>query len=180
MSAPFRVVRTEELHKSRVFSVVRKTVEAPGEVFTRDVAAHQGAVAVLAVDDQGRVGLLRQYRATFDRAGIEIPAGTLDVPGEAPEAAAARELEEEMGVRARTWRELGRFMVSPGWTDQTMTIFEARDLEHVERRPAGPEEGAIEVLWLTPDEALAALRAEPLVDYTTAVALHRVYGRFFD
>lgn len=176
----FRVVRSEVLHQSRVFDVVRKTVEGRDELFTREVAAHRGAVSVLAVDAEGRVGLLRQYRATFDRAGIEIPAGTLDVPGETPERAAARELEEEMGVRARTWRELGRFMVSPGWTDQVMTIFEARDLEHVERQPAGPEESEIEVLWLSPDDALAALRAEPLVDYTTAVALHRVYGRFYD
>ncbi|HEV2427051.1 MAG TPA: NUDIX hydrolase, partial [Acidimicrobiales bacterium] len=99
---PFSVVRREVLHSSRVFNVERRTVEGPDGLFTREVAAHHGAVSVLAVDDEGRVGLLRQYRSTFDRVGIEIPAGTLDVPGEAPERAAARELEEEMGVRART------------------------------------------------------------------------------
>ncbi|MGH9021328.1 MAG: NUDIX domain-containing protein [Acidimicrobiales bacterium] len=180
MTDAFRVVSREVLLRSRVFDVERREVEGAGESFTREVVTHRGAVAVLARDDAGRVGVLFQYRATFDAVGLEIPAGTLDVDGEDPRDAAARELEEELGVRAATWRRLGRFMVSPGWCDQVMTIYEATDLTMVERRPAGPEESAMRVAWLTPSELLATLRDAPLIDYTTAVALHRVYGTFLD
>lgn len=180
MSAPFRVVATEHVLSSRVFAVERRTVTDGAATFTRDVATHQGAVAVLARNDAGEVGLIRQYRAPFDAEVLEIPAGTLDVAGEDPRDAARRELREELGCTARTWTLLGRFMVSPGWCDQVMTIFEARDLTFVGREPAGPEESASEVLWRSPEVLKAMLRSSALVDYTVAVALHRVYGSFFD
>ena len=168
------------LLKSHVFAVERRTVEHHDRSFHRDVVTHRGAVAILARDDDGRVGVLRQYRTPFDRATLEIPAGTLDVEGEEPLDAAKRELEEELGAVASTWRLLGRFMVSPGWSTQVMHIFEARVLTIGERRPAGPEESASTVDWYTPEDLRRVLHAEPAIDSTMAVALNQVYGRFFE
>jgi 8-oxo-dGTP pyrophosphatase MutT (NUDIX family) len=180
VSPPFHVVSREPLLTSRVFTVEQRTVTDGAQAFTRDVVSHRGAVAILAVDDAGEIGLIRQYRAPFDAEVLEIPAGTLDVEGEDPLGAARRELREELGREAATWTLLGRFMVSPGWCDQVMTIFEARHLTSVARDPAGPEEKASRVLWRSPRELHEMLRGEAMIDYTLAVALHRVYGRFFD
>lgn len=180
MSPPFRVVSTTPMLASRVFNVEERTISDGVQSFTRDVVTHRGAVATLAINDAGEIGLIRQYRAPFDTDVLEIPAGTLDVIGEDPLVAARRELREELGCEASTWTLLGRFMVSPGWCDQVMSIYEARDLTLVDRAPAGPEEAASTVLWRSPDELRAMLRASELIDYTAAVALHRIYGRFFD
>jgi ADP-ribose pyrophosphatase len=180
VSQTFRVVGTQPLLHSRVFDVERRTVEHSGETFQRDVVTHAGAVAILAVNDQNEVGFLRQYRAPFDSFIFEVPAGTLDVEGEEPLAAAKRELREELGCEASRWRQLGRFTVSPGWTNQEMVIFEAKGLELVGRHPEGPEEVASTVVWVPISEIKATLQREPTIDYTVAVALHCVFGTFFD
>lgn len=147
-----------------------------GTRFFRDVATHKGAVAIVAVDDQGRIGLIRQYRAPIDRLSLEIPAGTLDVAGEDPLDAAQRELLEELGCCALRWKLLGQFMVSPGWTNQVMTIYEARELTFVERSPDGPEEVSSSVHWMSVKELRDALGDAVAVDATTALGLGRVLG----
>ncbi|HEY5111864.1 MAG TPA: NUDIX hydrolase, partial [Acidimicrobiales bacterium] len=126
------------------------------------------------------IGFIRQYRATFDEVLMEIPAGTRDVPGEPTLETAQRELLEEMGCRAKKWTLLGKFMNSPGWSSQVMTIYEARDLTISERQPAGPEERSSSVVWLSPAKLKATLRSASAIDSTTAIALHRVFGNFLD
>jgi 8-oxo-dGDP phosphatase len=180
VSDEFRVTSTVPLLHSYVFDVERVTVVHGEQSFERDVARHGGAVAILAINDAGEVGVLRQYRATVDRTTLEIPAGTCDVTGEDPLATAQRELAEEMGCEALSWRLLARLMVSPGWTDQLMSIYEARDLHLVDRRPEGPEESAASIEWLSPARLREALENEPAIDATMAAALNRVYGTLFD
>jgi ADP-ribose pyrophosphatase len=180
VSGSFRVEGAEEVFHSHVFTVERRTISHGDTTFERDVAVHHGAVAVLAINDLGQVGFIRQYRATFDDLLLEIPAGTCDVEGEPPLETAQRELLEELGFVAGEWRLLGRYMNSPGWTDQVMTIYEARDLSESERAPAGPEERDSTIHWLTPEELRRTLRAAPAIDSTTTIALHRVFGTFFD
>ena len=180
MSDSFHVEGAEVVFHSYVFDVEKRTIAHDDKSFERDVAVHAGAVAVLAINDQGQVGFIRQYRATFDDLLYEIPAGTRDKEGEAPLETAKRELLEEMGYFANEWKLLGRFMNSPGWTDQVMTIYEARDLSESERAPAGPEERDSTIHWLSPEELRRTLRAAPAIDSTTTIALHRVFGTFFD
>ena len=180
MSDQFRIVHSERLLDSRVFSVERRTIDHDAETFERDVVAHPGAVAILAFNELGEIGFLRQYRSTFDRFVLEIPAGTLDVPGEDPLDAARRELLEELGVEATTWKLLGRFMVSPGWSTQLMTIYEARGLTQRSRHPVGPEERSSSVHWVAIDEVRALLREEGTLDATMVVALHAVFGGLLD
>jgi 8-oxo-dGDP phosphatase len=176
----FRVISSTALLHSYVFDVERVTVEHAGETFERDVARHRGAVAILAVNDAGEVGVLRQYRSSVDRVTLEIPAGTCDVSGEEPLATAQRELREELGCEAKSWRQLIEVMVSPGWTDQLMTIFEARELTMLERAPEGPEESASRIEWLSPAQLREALVSERALDATMSVALNRVFGTLFD
>jgi ADP-ribose pyrophosphatase len=180
VSDSFRVEGADEVFHSYVFNVERRTIRHGDTTFERDVAVHHGAVAVLAINDLGEVGFIRQYRATFDDLLLEIPAGTRDVDGEPPLETAKRELLEEMGYVANEWTLLGRFMNSPGWTNQVMTIYEARQLTQSERAPAGPEERSSTIHWLSPEELRRTLRAAPAIDSTTAIALHRVFGTFLD
>jgi 8-oxo-dGTP pyrophosphatase MutT (NUDIX family) len=180
VSGAFQIEGMTRLLHSHVFDVERRTIGHDGTTFERDVAVHRGAVAVLAINDAGEIGLIRQYRSTFDRLTWEIPAGTQDVDGEEPLATAQRELLEEMGVVANDWTQLGRFMNSPGWTNQVMTIYEARGLTGAPRAPSGPEESSSTVHWIAKDELRETLRQEPAIDSTMVVALHRVFGNFFD
>lgn len=180
MSDSFHVEDAEALLHSHVFDVERRTIRHGDATFTRDVVIHSGAVAILAINDRGEIGLVRQYRSPFDRVTIEIPAGTLDKPDEEPLDAAKRELLEELGCEARSWTLLGRFMTATGWSNQVMTIYEASDLTLSERQPEGPEESSSTVLWLSPHDLRTILSEEDAVDSTMVVALHRVFGTFFD
>ncbi len=178
VSDSFRVEGADVVFRSRVFNVEHRTIRHGGSTFERDVAVHPGAVAVVAVNDVGEVGFIRQYRATFDDYLLEIPAGTRDVVGESELATAQRELLEELGVVASEWTLLGHYMNSPGWSTQVMTVYEARGLTEGERAPAGPEEGSATIHWLAPEAMRDALSDEPAIDSTTAIALYRVFGDF--
>ncbi|CAM5560679.1 NUDIX hydrolase [Streptomyces spiroverticillatus] len=103
-----------------------------GSVAGRDYQVHPGSVAVLALDDQGRVAVLSQYRHPVRRKLWEIPAGLLDVPGENPLHAAQRELYEEAHIKAGDWRVLTDVYTSPGGSDEAVRIFLARDLSEAE------------------------------------------------
>jgi ADP-ribose pyrophosphatase len=164
LSEPFRITHSERVLDCHVFSVDRVTVATGETTFEREIVRHAGAVAVLAVRDDGAVGLLRQYRATFDDVTWELPAGTRDVDGESPESTAQRELVEELGCRAANLRPLFTFMNSRGWTDQTSAIYLATGLEDVEREPAGPEETASTVHWLNVVELRELLERPDTID----------------
>ena len=99
--APFRKISEERRHEGHVISLGIGTFEGPdGERFTRDIVHHPGAVSVVPLLEDDRVVLVRQYRAALDAWLLEIPAGKRDVPGEAPEVTAGRELAEEVGYVA--------------------------------------------------------------------------------
>lgn len=134
-----QVVSSKTRFRGPVFSVVTNVVREPGGVVARrDVILHSGSVVVLAVDDNPhpRILLERQYRHAAGASLWELPAGRKD-PHETALAGAKRELLEETGFTARSWKRILHFFVSPGFLDETMTIFLARGL-----RPgtAQPEE----------------------------------------
>ena len=171
MTSRFRISERQLVFDSFVFSVERRRVTNDEISFERDVVVHAGAVAVLAVRDDGAVGMLRQYRSTFDDINWELPAGTRDVEGERPELTAARELEEELGCQAGSWREIFRYMNSRGWTDQTTIVYHATDLKAVDRRLDGPEEDASEVHWLSVSKARELVNGRELMEASTLMAL---------
>ncbi|WP_037908022.1 NUDIX domain-containing protein [Actinacidiphila yeochonensis] len=109
------------------------TVVMPdGSTVTRDYQVHPGSVAVLALDDDGKVLVLKQYRHPARQKLWEIPAGLLDVPGENPLHAAQRELYEEAYAKADDWRVLADVYTSPGGSDEAVRIFLARGVSEAE------------------------------------------------
>ena len=111
-----------------VWSVVTENVDFDGRIASRDVQIHPGAVAVIALDDQDRVLLIRQYRHPVAMALFEPPAGLMDKPGEPAWQTAARELAEEAGYEAARWNVLVDIFATPGGSSEAIRIFLARDL----------------------------------------------------
>lgn len=105
----------------------------------REVVRHQGAVAILAVDTEDNVILVRQFREAARKHLLELPAGGLE-PGERPLESARRELAEETGLHGGAWRELARFYTTPGFTNEYMTVFAAEGVEPGEASPDEDEE----------------------------------------
>lgn len=138
----FRILEERVVYQGHVIGVAEVTVQDPeGEVHTRDVVRHPGAVSVVAVDGD-EILLVRQYRVPADEELWEIPAGKLDIPGEDLEACAHRELNEETGFGARQLRHLVSVYLTPGYSDELHHIFLATDLFALDEgaRPDGAEE----------------------------------------
>lgn len=167
----FRVLDRTVLGRGVFLALESLELETPeGSSVVRDVIRHPGGVAVLPVDD-GRIWLTEQYRAAVGRRLLEVPAGKLDHPDEAPADAAARELEEEMGLRPIRLVAVGRMLPSPGYTDEVIHLFVADGIVAGTRTPQGAEEHDAEVVELTLDDALARMDRGELDDAKTQLVL---------
>jgi 8-oxo-dGTP pyrophosphatase MutT (NUDIX family) len=148
-----------ERYRGPIFTVSSDEVTmSGGGTATRDVVAARGAVGVVALDDVGRVVLIHQYRHAVGRQLWELPAGLRDVAGEDPVHTAARELAEEADLTAARFALLVDLHTSPGFTDETIRLFLARDLTPVperERHHRTDEEADLEIAWFDLDEAVA-------------------------
>ena len=130
----YRVLAREQIYEGRVISLERDTVAMPGGGDSvREIVHHPGAVAVVAVDDEGRVVLVRQYRHPFGTHLWELPAGLRDADGEPPLETAKRELAEEALLSAARWSLLVTAYSSPGFCDEQVLIYLAEGLSEVER-----------------------------------------------
>jgi ADP-ribose pyrophosphatase len=130
----YRVLASEQVYDGRVISLRRDTVAMPGGGDSeRDVVHHPGAVAVVALDDDEQVVLLRQYRHPVGTHLWELPAGLRDADGEPPLETAKRELAEEALLAAGRWSLLATTYSSPGFCDEAVLIYLAEDLTGVER-----------------------------------------------
>jgi len=157
------VTQRETVHHGLIWDVVRDTVDL-GEagVVRREYVDHPGAVCVLALDEEERILLLRQYRHPVQMALWEPPAGLLDVRGEPPLGAARRELAEEADLVAERWDVLVDWFNSPGGMNEALRCFLARDLravpEHA-RHMRTAEEVDMPLRWVSLDEARDAVLA---------------------
>jgi ADP-ribose pyrophosphatase len=171
------LVSTEVLRRSRILEFRIDTIEtADGRRSTRDIASHPGAVAVVAIDDQDRVLLVRQWRHAAGGPLLEIPAGTLDRQPdgtvEAHAVAAARELEEETGSRAATWQHLGSFYTAPGFTSELIHLYLATGLTSSHEDGLHPDEDERLELYPTPfADAVAMVERAELHDAKSIVGL---------
>jgi len=170
-SHPFAetTLSTQPVFAGKVISLEVSTVRLPdGRTATREIVRHPGAVGVLALFE-GRMIAVEQYRKPLERMQLEIPAGKLD-PGEAPEAAVMRELEEETGFRAGSVRHLFSFSTSPGFADEVLHLYFTDDVTSGGQRP--DEDEFLSVELLTPEEAERAVREGRICDAKTMLALY--------
>jgi ADP-ribose pyrophosphatase len=157
------VLRSEPRFDGRVLSVRTDRVDlGDGQQVERDIVVHPGAVGVVAVDDDLRVLVVHQYRHPVGALLWEVPAGLLDVEGEDPADAAARELFEEGGHRARNWSVLVDAFTSPGGSDEAVRVYLARDLIEVpaqERHVGEDEERDMPIDWISLADARQSVLA---------------------
>jgi 8-oxo-dGTP pyrophosphatase MutT (NUDIX family) len=159
------------IYTGKIIRLTLDTVKLPnGSTAELEIMHHPGGAAVIALDAEGRVCLLRQYRHAAGGWLWELPAGKLD-NREAPLLCAQRELEEEAGVRAADWQSLGKIVSSPGVFTEVIHLYLARALTAVPLRPE--EHEVIEVHWLPWAEALRMAQAGEIEDAKTLAGLLR-------
>ena len=147
----------ETIYEGKLLTIRKDRVRLEnGRETIREVVVHPGAVAIVPLLPAGRVILVRQYRYAAGRALLEIPAGTLDVPGEAPADAAARELGEETGYTATDYRELTAFFTAPGFCTEKITVYLATGLKPGAQNQMDDEDIALESVALADVPALIA------------------------
>ena len=161
------------VHEGMVWDLVRDTIDfAPGVRFDREYIRHTGAVAVLAVDEADRVLLIRQYRHPVGHRLWEIPAGLLDLAGEPPHVAAARELAEEAGCEPVRMSTLVDLRPSPGGSDEMIRVYLAEGVrESEEEFERVHEEAELISRWVPLGEAVAAVLEGRITNGTTVAAL---------
>lgn len=157
------------LYQGQVVDLGIEAVRLPdGRSLELEVVRHPGGAAIVALNAQQELCLLRQYRHAGGGWLWELPAGKLE-PGEAALATAQRELEEEAGVRAQHWQTLANVLTTPGFCDEVIHLFLARELQHV---PAQHQEHeCIEVHWLPFKQALDMARDGDIRDAKTLLGL---------
>jgi ADP-ribose pyrophosphatase len=165
----FRVLKSRTVFKGKLVHLkVDRVVEPGGVAASREIVCHPGSVVVLPELPDGRLLLVRQFRYAARRWLWELVAGGID-PGETALEAARRELEEETGYRARTFRLLLTFFSSPGFVNEKMHLFEARGLTRAKARPEADER--IRVGRFTEAQLRGMLRARKIEDGKTLVGL---------
>jgi ADP-ribose pyrophosphatase len=169
------VLNIDEIYRGRVVNLSVLKVRLPdGSQSTRELVRHPGAVALVALDEQNRVLLVRQYRIAAEQIMLEIPAGTLN-SDEPPEKCAERELQEETGYRPGKLESLGGIFVAPGYTTEFIHLFLATDLH--ESRLKMDDDEFIEVEHVPLTEAVAMIERGEINDGKSISALLRVARR---
>ncbi|AWB92486.1 NUDIX domain-containing protein [Aeromicrobium chenweiae] len=165
------VARSEAIYDSPYISLRNDTIVDPsGDEHPRAVVQPNGAVGVLAIDEDDRVLLVEQYRHPVGRRLLELPAGTLDVAGEEPLEAAVRELAEEADIIAGEWTSMLHLLATPGYSTERWEVFRATDLRPVpeaDRTEREAEEADMIQWWLPFDQALAAVLDGRITDSMT-------------
>lgn len=163
-----RVLSSKEVHRGPVFRVTSDQVIEPGGIeVRRDIVWHPGSVVILAVDDsepEPHILLEVQYRYTVGRKIWELPAGSIDA-GETELTGAKRELLEETGFTAKSWKRIMKFHVSPGILSETMAIFLARGLKAGKAQPEADE--VIDVRFVPLSKAVQMVRSGQIFDAKT-------------
>ncbi|KAA9135985.1 NUDIX domain-containing protein [Microbacterium caowuchunii] len=152
------VVASDLVYRGAIWDVRSDTVRYNDGRIVRQYVVHPGAAAVIALDDEGRVLLIQQYRHPIRHRDWEVPAGLLDVAGESPEQAARRELAEEADLEASSWEPLVSMFTTPGGNDEIVHLFLARGLStRAEAHHREEEEADIRMRWVPLEDAVTAV-----------------------
>ncbi|MCS7225174.1 MAG: NUDIX hydrolase [Armatimonadetes bacterium] len=164
-----RKVEGQEIYRGKLLTLHRDIVEMPtGTRAVREVVHHPGAVAVVPFLNEDTLVLVRQFRYAVGEELVEIPAGTLK-QGESPEECVQRELREEIGYEAKTIAKITSLFPAPGYTDEVIHLFIARDL--FPSQTEGEEDEVVEPVFLTMGEAIEWLQTGRIKDGKTIAGL---------
>lgn len=168
-----KMKHSETIFNGKMLTMKLDTVILPdGNEATREWIVHPGAVGVVAIDDSGRICLVRQHRYPTGKDLLEIPAGKLS-PGEDPLECANRELEEETGLIAESWDKIYSYYTTPGFTDEIMHVYLATGLQAGEASP--DEDEFLEVVMVTMEEAWDMMAKGEIQDGKTLIGLLHVF-----
>ena len=169
-----KLLQSHPIYNGRIIRVRRDEVLLPdGGHGLREVVDHPGGVGILALDDDGCVVLVRQYRYAFSRVLTEIPAGKRE-KGEEPFVTARRELKEEIGAEANQWTDMGALIASPGCYGETLYLFMARGLRFGETHP--DEDEFLELCRTPFDKMLARVMRGDIEDAKTVCGILKVHA----
>ncbi|BBZ39380.1 NUDIX hydrolase [Mycobacterium conspicuum] len=173
----FATTSSETLYTGKIFALRRDHVHMPGgKEVVREVVEHFGAVAVVAMDDDDNILLVYQYRHPLGRRLWELPAGLLDVHGEAPHLTAARELQEEAGLQAGNWRVLVDLDSTPGFSDESVRVYLATELSQVDRPEAHDEEADMTLQWYPLEDAAKKVLSGEIVNAIAVAGIMAVHA----
>ena len=161
-------VDSKTVYEGRVFDIHVDTIREGDAEYKREIVAHHGSAVIVPVFDDGTVALVRQYRHPAGKYLLEVPAGTLNV-GEAPEAGALREVEEEIGFRAGKIEKLSEFYVSPGFLTEKMFLYLATDFTETSQNLDDDE--FVEIVRLPLKKAVEMASGGEIEDAKTIVGI---------
>ncbi|HJV45906.1 MAG TPA: NUDIX hydrolase [Bacillota bacterium] len=165
-----KTIDSKEIYQGKIISVHLEQVELPnGKQASREIVRHPGAVAIVAITEDGRIVMVRQFRKPLDQTIFEIPAGKLE-KGEDPLACAKRELIEETGYSAQEMKAIVSFYTSPGFADEFIYIYEAKGLTVGEATP--DEDEFVDLHLLTLEEAMDKITSGEIIDAKTVFAVY--------
>lgn len=168
-----KTLKSQDIFKGKIFNVKKDDIElSTGQISLREVVNHPGGVVIIALTDKNTILLVKQFRYPIQKVLFELPAGKLDW-GEDPDSAAKRELEEETGYVAKTWKSLGVAYSSPGFCDETLHFYLATDLEFTKQNPDDGE--IIEYFEYNLDDVFAMIKNGEINDAKTICALMRAF-----
>ncbi|MBD0372510.1 MAG: NUDIX hydrolase [Pyrinomonadaceae bacterium] len=168
------VLASEEVYHGRVFDVSVYTVRENDLTYKREVVHHPGGASVVAVFEDATLALVRQYRHPTVRYLLELPAGRL-APPERPEECAARELEEEIGVRAAQLEKLAEFFTTPGFCEEKLWVYLATGLIETAQNLEGDEQ--IEIVRVTFERAFEMIADGEIEDAKTIIGIQMAAQR---
>ena len=171
MTGHRETLSSDTVYDAGFFQVVKEQVKLPnGDTHEYHFCKHPGAVAVVPVDEEGRILMVRQFRQAADDALLEVPAGKIDA-GEDPWQCAHRELREETGYECGDLDLLSHFYASPGMTDEQIHVFVGRELKVVAPAPTHDGGEPIAMEWMEKDEAYAAIEDGRIVDGKSIIGI---------
>lgn len=168
-----KTLSTKEIYKGKIIRLQVDEVELPdGKTSKREIVRHQGAVAVIPVTAEGKIIMVEQYRKPLEKSIIEVPAGKLEA-GESPDVTAIRELEEETGytTKPENLTFVDSFYTSPGFADEIMYIYFTDKLEKLEKPVEVDDDEFLELVEMSLDEALEAMKEQRIHDAKTNYAM---------
>ncbi|RVU70295.1 MULTISPECIES: NUDIX hydrolase [Lactobacillus] len=165
-------ISSQPIFKGRIVDLSVRTIQLPnGETATREVAAHQPASAVMAINDKKQMLLVKQWREPIKQLTLEIPAGLIDPSDASPLDAMKRELNEEGGYRADYWEEVTEFYSSPGFTDEKLYLFYCDTLTKLEDKRSLDEDEFLTSDWYSLEDLKRLVSEGKIVDAKTIYAI---------